>query len=300
MQGIIHRDIKAANILITMDGTLKLADFGVSDYLNNLEEGELVGTPLWMAPEVLSRKKPTYACDIWSLGITLIEMGDGFPPYAELPALRAMRLTKSPKSPSPSFMNPLEWSDDLLSFVNVCLNKVPEKRPETIELFDHPFLTSSIGNDQIIKQNLLLSTRKATEDQETMTKLMSNYIKGTKGRSNSITRERKLMERKIDMSHLKTGLIKITEVDEEDIGSGTVQISGDETTTGGTVQIFDDDNTIGGTVQITNDETITGTVQITNDTIGGTVMITEGNDSNELNYAKLFENTTKKLDSPKS
>nr|XP_014350789.1 PREDICTED: myosin-IIIa [Latimeria chalumnae] len=119
----IHRDIKGNNILLTTDGGIKLVDFGVSAQLTNtrLRRNTSVGTPFWMAPEVIACEQQldsTYdaRCDIWSLGITAIELGDGDPPLADLHPMRA--LFKIPRNPPPTLRQPELWSAELNDFIN--------------------------------------------------------------------------------------------------------------------------------------------------------------------------------------
>lgn len=88
-KGIIHRDIKAANILLNETAQVKIADFGVSEVLGKSKE--LMGTPYWMAPEVCAGEQYGPKCDVWSLGITIIEMAESLPPRTELPPLRAIQ-----------------------------------------------------------------------------------------------------------------------------------------------------------------------------------------------------------------
>lgn len=89
-QGVIHRDIKGANILTTKEGLVKLADFGVASRTTGLSESSVVGTPYWMAPEVIELSGATTASDIWSLGCTVIELLDGKPPYNHLQPMPAL------------------------------------------------------------------------------------------------------------------------------------------------------------------------------------------------------------------
>lgn len=115
-QGVIHRDIKGANILTTKEGLVKLADFGVATKTADLSESSVVGTPYWMAPEVIELAGPTTASDIWSLGCTVIELLEGKPPYHQLQPMPALfRIVNDDHPPLPEAASPvsccLAWSD---------------------------------------------------------------------------------------------------------------------------------------------------------------------------------------------
>ncbi|MBN3297910.1 STK10 kinase, partial [Amia calva] len=147
---VIHRDLKAGNILLTMDGGVKLADFGVSAKNSNTlqKRATFIGTPYWMAPEVIqcetSKDCPySYKADIWSLGITLIEAAEREPPYHELQPMRVLlRITKAPP---PSLSCPRLWSESFKDFLRCALDKEPEKRSGAAELLQHPFAVGGAG-----------------------------------------------------------------------------------------------------------------------------------------------------------
>ena len=135
-RGFIHRDVKAGNLLLSDSGMVKLADFGVSRTLSSTISrcGTIIGTPFWMAPEVI-RDNPTgydAKADVWSLGITTIELAEGQPPYSNLHPLRAIFLI--PSKPPPTFNEPERWSANLVAFVSACLQKEPDVRPTSAEL----------------------------------------------------------------------------------------------------------------------------------------------------------------------
>jgi len=136
----IHRDIKSDNLLLTTNGEVKLADFG---YAAQLTEGKnkrntIVGTPYWMAPELIRGQEYTAKVDIWSLGIMVMEMAEGDPPYMEHPPLRALFLITT--KGIPGLQNPKQWPAEFLEFTALCLNIEPEERKDSEALLKHPFL----------------------------------------------------------------------------------------------------------------------------------------------------------------
>ncbi len=114
---IIHRDIKSANLLLTLNGECKLADFGVSAELSSTiaKTRSVIGTPFWMAPEVLESAQYDVKADIWSLGITAIELATGEPPYSDVHPMRVIFII--PSSPPPTLPEAEKWSPEFRSFV---------------------------------------------------------------------------------------------------------------------------------------------------------------------------------------
>ncbi|XP_041087840.1 serine/threonine-protein kinase 10-like [Polyodon spathula] len=148
---IIHRDLKTGNILLTMEGDVKLADFGVSAKNTSTlqKRATFIGTPYWMAPEVIqceTSKDAPYSCkaDIWSLGITLIEAAEMEPPYHELNPMRV--LLKITKSEPPSLSQPRLWSSDFKDFLRRALEKNVEARGTAGQLLQHSFMSGVCGN----------------------------------------------------------------------------------------------------------------------------------------------------------
>lgn len=110
-QGVIHRDIKGANILTTKEGLVKLADFGVATKQSGLDQSSVVGTPYWMAPEVIELSGATTSSDIWSLGCTVIELIEGKPPYHKLQPMQALfRIVNDEHPPIPGSASPVSAS----------------------------------------------------------------------------------------------------------------------------------------------------------------------------------------------
>ncbi|XP_057885650.1 STE20-like serine/threonine-protein kinase isoform X2 [Melospiza georgiana] len=166
---IIHRDLKAGNILFTLDGDIKLADFGVSAKNTRTiqRRDSFIGTPYWMAPEVVmcetSKDRPyDYKADIWSLGITLIEMAQIEPPHHELNPMRV--LLKIAKSDPPTLAQPSKWSSDFKDFLKKCLEKNVDARWSASQLLQHPFVT--VTSNKPIRELIAEAKAEVTEEVE--------------------------------------------------------------------------------------------------------------------------------------
>uniref|UniRef100_H2Y588 Protein kinase domain-containing protein n=1 Tax=Ciona savignyi TaxID=51511 RepID=H2Y588_CIOSA len=167
---IIHRDLKAGNILLTMQGEVKLADFGVSALNTRTmqKRDTFIGTPYWMAPEVIMCEtfKDTpynYSADIWSLGVTLIELAQTEPPNHDLNPVRV--LLRIAKTDPPTLDIPSKWSKNFSNFIARCLVKDPSKRAKPEELLQHPFLSSTTSPLPLVKL-IAESTADVTEELE--------------------------------------------------------------------------------------------------------------------------------------
>ncbi|XP_069157319.1 serine/threonine-protein kinase 3 isoform X5 [Procambarus clarkii] len=159
----IHRDIKAGNILLNTQGHAKLADFGVAGQLSDTmaKRNTVIGTPFWMAPEVIQEIGYDCVADIWSLGITALEMAEGKPPYGDIHPMRAIFMI--PTKPPPSFREPDQWQPEFIDFVSRCLVKNPEERATASELLQNQFIRGAQPSS--ILRNMLEEAMEIRESQ---------------------------------------------------------------------------------------------------------------------------------------
>ncbi|XP_072840184.2 mitogen-activated protein kinase kinase kinase kinase 2 isoform X1 [Pogona vitticeps] len=155
-RGKMHRDIKGANILLTSNGDVKLADFGVSAELTAsvAKRKSFIGTPYWMAPEVAAVEKKggyNHLCDIWALGVTAIELAELQPPLFDLHPMRALMLMSKSSFQPPKLKEKMCWSADFHHFVKLCLTKNPKKRPVAEKLLQHPFVYQPLARTLVIE-----------------------------------------------------------------------------------------------------------------------------------------------------
>uniref|UniRef100_A0A671RYH4 non-specific serine/threonine protein kinase n=1 Tax=Sinocyclocheilus anshuiensis TaxID=1608454 RepID=A0A671RYH4_9TELE len=167
---VIHRDLKAGNILLTLDGDVKLADFGVSAKNTKTiqRRDTFIGTPYWMAPEVVmcetSKDRPyDYKADIWSLGITLIELAQIEPPNHEMNPMRV--LLKIAKAEPPTLQQPSKWSPKFNDFLKHALDKNVDNRWSTAQLLQHPFV-SSVTDSRPLRELIAEAKAEVTEEIE--------------------------------------------------------------------------------------------------------------------------------------
>ncbi|GAM19688.1 hypothetical protein SAMD00019534_028630 [Acytostelium subglobosum LB1] len=159
----IHRDIKSDNILLGSDGSVKLADFGYAAQLtkNKQKRVTIVGTPYWMAPELIRGQNYDRKVDIWSLGIMAMEMAESEPPYMSFPPLRALFLITT--KGIPDLKEQGKWSEDFKDFVKKCLDKDPDNRPDAQTLLKHPFLRQACNSNGLVPA--ITEAKKAKEAQ---------------------------------------------------------------------------------------------------------------------------------------
>ncbi|XP_053188441.1 STE20-like serine/threonine-protein kinase isoform X2 [Scomber japonicus] len=167
---VIHRDLKAGNILLSLEGDVKLADFGVSaKNTKTLQRRDsFIGTPYWMAPEVVmcetSKDRPyDYKADIWSLGVTLIELAQIEPPNHEMNPMRV--LLKIAKSEPPTLMHPSRWSPEFSDFLRKALDKNVDNRWGPVQLLQHPFVTS-VTDSKPLRELIAEAKAEVTEEIE--------------------------------------------------------------------------------------------------------------------------------------
>ena len=137
-QKIVHRDLKAGNVLLTAKGRARLTDFGVSGLMESAKRMTIIGSPYWMAPEVIREVGYAFPADIWGLGITVIEMLEMLPPRAALHPMKV--LLQIPALPPPKLEEPNSFSESLVSFLSMCLVKIPDARSTAIQLQEHKFI----------------------------------------------------------------------------------------------------------------------------------------------------------------
>lgn len=191
---IVHRDMKCGNVLLSEDGRAIIADFGVSALLNDDDDRchTFVGSPYWIAPEVIMAMDDGayyYPADIWSLAITVMEMAKQKPPLFEMNAMSA--LFHIPESAPPKLPADEDWSSDMHSFLDKCLQQEPEDRWTADKLLSHsliePVIEANIGTAKL--RSLLISTKSAMDKTVDVTKLAEQIEK--EGKSSAVAEARR-------------------------------------------------------------------------------------------------------------
>lgn len=160
----LHRDIKSDNILLSNAGDVKIADFGFAVGLTKeqITRKTRLGTPYWMAPEIILKKRYNSKVDVWATGITLLEIAEGKPPHMGIDPLKAMFLIKT--GDEPKFRKPEYWSEELIHFLGLCLKKNPKYRGNSSDLMMH----SALSSDRICEKKQfakMLSSIKKMKDE---------------------------------------------------------------------------------------------------------------------------------------
>jgi hypothetical protein len=160
----VHRDIKSDNVLLNSKGEIKLADFGFSAELTQekLKRTSVIGTPYWMPPEVINGEEYDVKVDVWSLGIMVMEMCEGEPPYMDFPPLRALFLITT--KGIPPLAQEDKWTKDLKDFRALCITVDPSARPDATGMLNHPFLKQKCEPEDIV--DLIMRAREAAEAHE--------------------------------------------------------------------------------------------------------------------------------------
>ncbi|KAG8449166.1 hypothetical protein GDO86_016006 [Hymenochirus boettgeri] len=224
-KGKMHRDIKGANILLTDNGDVKLADFGVAAKITATiaKRKSFIGTPYWMAPEVAAVEKNggyNQLCDIWAVGITSIELAELQPPMFDLHPMRALFLMSKGSFQPPKLKEKIKWSHTFHSFVKVSLTKNPKKRPPAEQLLAHNFVAQT-GLSRILAQELLDKVNNP-ENHQPYNELDDDdiepisVVRHTIRSANKAARaERTASELNFDKLHFEPPLRKETEANEE-------------------------------------------------------------------------------------
>ncbi|VEU21166.1 DEKNAAC102115 [Brettanomyces naardenensis] len=217
--GVIHRDIKAANILISKDGHVQLSDFGVAAQLTStaLKRTTMAGTPYWMAPEVITEGTAyNVKADIWSFGITIYEMATGNPPYGDKDAMRALQMITHHEPPR---LEGRQYSNLLKEFVAMCLEEKPDLRPSAAELLKSRFIkayrqTSTATLKEVIGRYLIWRDKRTSRD--------SLYLEEEAQKAQNVRDDDQSYDVKWDFDSLKSAeYIVENEIEVDDLGTAT-------------------------------------------------------------------------------
>eukprot|EP01129_Flabellula_baltica_P004523 TRINITY_DN1579_c0_g1_i2.p1 TRINITY_DN1579_c0_g1~~TRINITY_DN1579_c0_g1_i2.p1 ORF type:complete len:338 (+),score=88.13 TRINITY_DN1579_c0_g1_i2:366-1379(+) len=158
----IHRDIKSDNILLGIDGSIKIADFGYAAQLTQDRDKRttIVGTPYWMAPELIRGENYDQRVDVWSLGIMMLEMAEGEPPYMDLPPLRALFFITT--KGIPGLQHPEKWSEDFRDFLALTITAEPSERPNSEDMLKHEFMKKAVPSSDLA--TTILETQRIREE----------------------------------------------------------------------------------------------------------------------------------------
>jgi len=195
----IHRDIKSANLLINTQAQVKIADYGTAAEAD-VQRTTVIGSSYWMAPETIDQRGYDSKADIWSLGITLIEMAEKDPPYFKLEPLEVVRAIV--QQPPPTLKNPSEWSDGFKDFVRLCLNRDPKRRGSAALLIQHPWIQSADPNCLVElvemfkkESNTKNSNRKSNRNSSGSSKRINHAVVTNDNNRNSEERKKRQLRR---------------------------------------------------------------------------------------------------------
>jgi len=152
---LIHRDLKSANVMLSISGRAKLIDFGLCINLQLIKEEDrknllqMVGSPFWIPPEMIKREPHSYSADIYSMAVCVLELANGTVPNSSSPIFAMWKAATS--GIEEPFKKPQRWSDQFKDFITLCLNQNPSLRPSPQELLKHPFIKSS-ANQTLMKK----------------------------------------------------------------------------------------------------------------------------------------------------
>ncbi|KAI3384211.1 hypothetical protein SNEBB_008282 [Seison nebaliae] len=300
----IHRDIKGANVLLTNDGHVKLADFGVSAHITNTinKRKSFIGTPYWMAPEVAAVERKggyNHMCDIWAIGITAIEFAELKPPLFDLQPMKALLIMSRSNYKSPQLRDKNRWSLPFQSFIKNSLIKNPKKRSNSDKLLLHIFIKLRAKLDHQIGSELLrmandpnyLRTVRNEPEQLLSVRFNKEMTQYTSGDDRTLKKEMKLMDDRKFLLRILTPKQTVS----------TTQISHNHHQS---IQSSSSSSSGGGICENKNDHILTETNELNNSRLSDnpdnqpSKMITRSNDEkNDQNRKNRMENIQNLLSS---
>ena len=199
---LIHRDIKGANIMLSEDGYAKLGDFGIGIQMTDDEyRTSKKGSPHWMSPQVILNKNYDTKTDIWSLGITCLELVEGEPPFADLNPDEVMEKIANNPPKAEDIIDPKEHTEEFIDFVNLCLEINPKKRPTADVLIKHPFIVKLSKKKEYLKQLI----NEHIEEVEQFRKDKEEYLNSKENIENEIINDNNNSEEHIYIKNYSVG-----------------------------------------------------------------------------------------------